>query len=114
MGYWKLYGFQTATQFWVVIIGGVVIGLTVCFAVDATINRRRGNYSGWDFLDFLSIIGSIFKLLGRGLIFLIALFRREAPPTFSGRSSKQEENLDEFEDDEDRPRKQRKIDEYHV
>lgn len=25
-----------------------------------------------------------------------------------------EEDLDEFEDDEDKPRKQRKIDEYHV
>lgn len=101
-----------------IIIFLIVFGITYLLRIALTRKpaRIQGSSSGnamEDIADFFRFIGLILKWLGKGLIFLIALFRREAPPTFSG-TSKQEENLDEFEDDEDKPRKRRNIDEYHV
>lgn len=102
-------------------LGGIVLAvLMIGFVVSMIIEgREKGRSPGESLEPFTTIFRAvglilkwIFKGLGFLLVFIFALSRKEAPP--SSGTSGQEENLDEFEDDEEKPRKQRKIDEYHV
>ena len=122
---WQAFNDCTKPQFWMLVIPGSIIVLSILFAFDAIKARSRGHYSGWDFLNTLSLVGSvlkwIFKVIGFPIVFIIALFRREAP-SFSRRqaedktdsSPESDDSEDEDESKEEKPKKRRKIDEYHV
>lgn len=122
---WQAINDPTKPQCWMLVIPCSIIGLSILFAFDAIKNRSRGRYSGWDFLDTLSFIGSvigwIFKGIGFLIVFIVSLFTREAP-SFSWHkkrdetrySSESDDSEDEDELKEDKPRKRRKVDEYHV
>lgn len=117
MTYWEAVGCKSAMQFWLT----PIIVLPIMLSIFAIIERKKGEYTGWDFLDFLSLIGSvigwIFKGIGFLIVFIIALFRREAP-SFSWHKAEDKTDYssesDDSEDDEGGPGKRGRIDEYHV
>lgn len=114
---WQALCDPSKPQFAVLVVICVIIGYIIAMI---SIARETGKSLSNVFEPFSTIffiLGSILKWIFKGLgfllVFISALFRKEAPPSLTG-TSEQEENLDDFEDDENRPRKPRKIDEYHV
>lgn len=112
---WQALCDPSKPQFAVLVVVCVIIAFIIVTIQNAREKGKSLSEAFEPFSTIFFIVGSIlkwiFKGLGHLLVFVLAISKREAPP--SSGTSEHEEDLDDFEGEEGQ-KKPHKIDEYHV